>query len=63
VVELGGGLYCSPTVLTGCTHAMAIMREETFGPLIPVMAFPAGDLDEAVRLANDTTFGLSGAHS
>ena len=54
-----GGVWCPPTVLTGVTHDMAIMREESFGPLLPVMAFDS--LDEAVRLANDTSFGLSGS--
>ena len=54
-----GGVWCPPTVLTGVTHEMALMREESFGPLIPVMAFDT--LDEAVWLANDTSFGLSGA--
>jgi acyl-CoA reductase-like NAD-dependent aldehyde dehydrogenase len=57
IEEIGGGLYMRPTVLTGVTHAMEIMRDETFGPCIPVMAY-AGT-DEAVRLANDTRFGLT----
>ena len=55
----GGGLWIAPTVLTGVTHEMRIMRDETFGPVMPVMAFETPD--EAVALANDTTFGLSGA--
>lgn len=55
----GGGLYMRPTVLTGVTHDMLIMREETFGPCLPVMKF--GTVDEAVRLANDTTYGLTAA--
>jgi len=54
-----GGIWCPATVLTGVTHEMDIMREESFGPLIPVMAFD--DINEAVRLANDTVFGLSGS--
>jgi acyl-CoA reductase-like NAD-dependent aldehyde dehydrogenase len=54
---IDGGRYMRPTVLTGMTHDMAIMQEETFGPCIPVMAFT--DTDEAVRLANDTQFGLT----
>lgn len=57
--NLGGGLYMRPTVLTGVTHEMKIMRDETFGPVMPVMKF--GTVDEAVRLANDTYFGLSAA--
>ena len=55
----GGGLWIAPTVLTGVTHEMRIMRDETFGPVMPVMAFETAD--EAVALANDTMFGLSGA--
>jgi len=52
-----GGLYMRPTVLTGVTHDMLIMQDETFGPCLPVMQF--GTIDEAVALANDTTFGLT----
>jgi acyl-CoA reductase-like NAD-dependent aldehyde dehydrogenase len=58
-VTLGGGLYMRPTVLTDVTHDMKIMREETFGPVIPVMKYRTEE--EAVRLANDTEFGLSAA--
>ncbi len=46
-----------PTVLTGVTHDMLIMQDETFGPCIPVMAY--ADTEEAIRLANDTNFGLT----
>ncbi len=53
----GGGLWLKPTVLTNVDHSMAIMTEETFGPVLPVMAFETED--EAVALANDTEFGLS----
>jgi succinate-semialdehyde dehydrogenase / glutarate-semialdehyde dehydrogenase len=52
-----GGLYMRPTVLTGVTHDMLIMQDETFGPCLPVMKFRT--IDEAVTLANDTTFGLT----
>jgi acyl-CoA reductase-like NAD-dependent aldehyde dehydrogenase len=38
---------------------MKVMREETFGPLIPVMAY--SDIDEAISLANDSSYGLSAA--
>lgn len=61
-VEIGGhrgpgpGRFYEPTVLTGVTHEMRCMREETFGPTIPVMAVD-GD-DEAVRMANDSEYGL-----
>lgn len=55
----GGGKWLLPTVLADATHEMAVMREETFGPIMPVMAFDTPD--EAIRLANDTVFGLSAA--
>jgi succinate-semialdehyde dehydrogenase/glutarate-semialdehyde dehydrogenase len=54
--ELGANFY-QPTVLADVTHEMRIMREETFGPVLPVMAFDSDD--EAVRLANDSDFGLA----
>ena len=57
VEVIGGGLYMRPTVLTGVTHDMLIMQDETFGPCIPVMAYT--DTEEAIRLANDTQFGLT----
>lgn len=56
---LDGGHYMRPTILTGVTHAMKIMQEETFGPVMPIMPF--GTVDEAVQLANDTQYGLSAA--
>ncbi len=59
VEELDGGLWCRPTVLTGVTHGMKVMREETFGPIMPVMAFSS--VEEAIHLANDTIYGLSAA--
>jgi acyl-CoA reductase-like NAD-dependent aldehyde dehydrogenase len=58
-VEQHGGWWCRPTVLTGVDHGMRVMRQETFGPLMPVMVFE--DIDEAVELANDSIYGLSGA--
>lgn len=58
-IELGGGLYCKPTVLKNVNHSMKIMREETFGPIMPLMPFKT--IDEAINLANDTQYGLSGA--
>jgi acyl-CoA reductase-like NAD-dependent aldehyde dehydrogenase len=54
---LGGGLYMRPTVVTEVNHSMRLMREETFGPILPVMRY--GSVDEAVALANDTDFGLT----
>ena len=59
VETLGGGKYLRPTVLVDVTPEMAVMREETFGPVIPVTVYD--DLDEALALANDTDYGLSGA--
>ncbi len=53
----GPGIFYEPTVLAGVNHSMLIMREETFGPVIPVMA--VRDAEEAVRLANDSPYGLS----
>jgi succinate-semialdehyde dehydrogenase/glutarate-semialdehyde dehydrogenase len=52
-----GGRFVQPTVLAGVTHEMAIMRDETFGPMLPLMTFRTED--EAVRLANDSPYGLS----
>ncbi len=52
-----GPNYYSPTVLADVTHDMRIMLEETFGPVLPIMAC-AND-DEAVRMANDSEFGLA----
>lgn len=51
------GHFFRPTVVADCTHAMKVMTEETFGPLVGVMAF--GGLDEAIDLANDTPYGLA----
>lgn len=53
--QLGGNFYAL-TVLADVTHQMRIMREETFGPVLPVMAFD-GD-EQAVALANDSEYGL-----
>jgi len=57
IVNLGGGLWCEPTVMVDVDHTMKIMRDETFGPVIPIMTFASEQ--EAVTLANDTTYGLS----
>ena len=53
------GDYFEPTVLVDVDHSMACMREETFGPTLPVMR--VRDEDEAVRLANDSPYGLAGS--
>lgn len=54
-----GGHWIRPTVLTGVDHSMAVMTEETFGPVLPVLAY--ADVDQAVALANDSTYGLTAA--
>ena len=56
LTQLGPNFY-APTVLADVTHAMPIMREETFGPVLPVMPFDTDD--EAIRLANDSDYGLA----
>jgi acyl-CoA reductase-like NAD-dependent aldehyde dehydrogenase len=50
------GSYIQPTVLTNVDHRMKVMTEETFGPVIPIAK--VGSVDEAVRLANDSRYGL-----
>jgi acyl-CoA reductase-like NAD-dependent aldehyde dehydrogenase len=50
------GLFYAPTVLTGVNHQMRIMREEIFGPVLPVIVVDSED--EALALANDSAFGL-----
>jgi acyl-CoA reductase-like NAD-dependent aldehyde dehydrogenase len=52
-----GPNFFAPTVLADVTHDMRIMREETFGPVLPILAF--GDDDEAIALANDSEYGLA----
>ncbi|TCB97249.1 aldehyde dehydrogenase [Micromonospora zingiberis] len=51
------GFYVAPTVFTGVTNDMVIAREEIFGPVVGVIAFD--DEADAVRIANDSTYGLS----
>jgi acyl-CoA reductase-like NAD-dependent aldehyde dehydrogenase len=53
----GPGFFYPPTVLAGVDHTMRVMREETFGPVLPVMSVPS--IDEAIRLANDSEYGLT----
>ena len=52
-----GGRFYAPTVLVDVDHSMACMTEETFGPTVPIMK--VADADEAVRLANDSQYGLA----
>jgi acyl-CoA reductase-like NAD-dependent aldehyde dehydrogenase len=62
-VEVGGhaktegGRFYEPTVLTGVDHSMKAMTEETFGPTLPIMKVK--DADEAVKMANDSPYGLA----
>jgi acyl-CoA reductase-like NAD-dependent aldehyde dehydrogenase len=55
--DTGDGAYLMPQVLTDVDHSMAVMREETFGPVVGIMRV-RGD-DEAIRLMNDSTYGLT----
>ena len=57
--EHGGGKWVEPTVLVNVDHSMQVMTDETFGPVIPIMPFATEA--EAVQLANDSRYGLSGA--
>jgi succinate-semialdehyde dehydrogenase/glutarate-semialdehyde dehydrogenase len=52
------GLYYEPTVLVDVDHGMKIMRDETFGPILPIMR--VADDEEAIALANDSRYGLGG---
>src|SRR6266567_1728868 len=64
IVQTGGsrtedssGAFFQPTVLTTVNHDMTVMREETFGPVLPIMTFRTDE--EAVNLANDSSYGLT----
>jgi len=52
-----GAAYLTPQILTDVTHDMRVMRDESFGPVVGIM--PVSDDDEAVRLMNDSRFGLT----
>lgn len=56
---LADGFYYPPTVLDGCTQDMRVVHEESFGPVLTVERFTGED--DAVRIANDTEYGLAGA--
>jgi acyl-CoA reductase-like NAD-dependent aldehyde dehydrogenase len=56
LTEIGANFY-APTVIAGVDHSMRIMREETFGPVLPIMPFDSDD--EAISFANDSEFGLA----
>ena len=57
--EDDGGTYLTPQILTGVTHDMRVMREESFGPVVGIM--PVKDDEEAIALMNDSEFGLTAA--
>jgi acyl-CoA reductase-like NAD-dependent aldehyde dehydrogenase len=54
-----GGQFFAPTLIVDATVEMAVMREETFGPVLPIMR--VADAEEALRIANDSPMGLSGS--
>jgi acyl-CoA reductase-like NAD-dependent aldehyde dehydrogenase len=55
-IHLKRGFFLQPAVVTNINHKMRLMREETFGPVIPLMAYK--DFDEAIALANDCQYAL-----
>jgi succinate-semialdehyde dehydrogenase/glutarate-semialdehyde dehydrogenase len=55
--ELGNGHFYAPTLLTDVTPEMLVYREETFGPVAPVIVYD--DVDQVIELANDTHYGLA----
>jgi phenylacetaldehyde dehydrogenase len=55
----GAGFFYEPTVIAAVRPEMTLVREEIFGPVLAVLPF--ADEDEAVRIANDTTYGLAGS--
>jgi aldehyde dehydrogenase (NAD+) len=56
--ELANGYFVQPTVVTGVSNDMELAREEVFGPVLSVIPFE--DADDAIRIANDTQYGLAG---
>ena len=56
-IEDHGGKWLRPTVIVDVNHSMAIMTDETFGPVIPVM--PYDTIEQAIELANEGEYGLS----
>ncbi|HLP42854.1 MAG TPA: aldehyde dehydrogenase family protein, partial [Fibrobacteria bacterium] len=58
-VVLGKGTFFEPTLITAVNQSMAVMKEENFGPILPVM--PVKDDEEALRLVNDSPYGLTSA--
>lgn len=58
LMEFGGGLYVQPTVFSDVNNEMTIAREEIFGPVLSII--PYGSVQEAIEIANDSPYGLSG---
>jgi acyl-CoA reductase-like NAD-dependent aldehyde dehydrogenase len=58
-VPAGGGYFMSPTIVADISEDSRLVREEQFGPIVPVLKFT--DVNDAVRRANDTRFGLAGS--
>jgi gamma-glutamyl-gamma-aminobutyraldehyde dehydrogenase len=58
-LSLDGGFYVTPTIFDNVTPEMRISREEIFGPVLSVLVFD--DVEQAVRLANDSQYGLAAA--
>jgi acyl-CoA reductase-like NAD-dependent aldehyde dehydrogenase len=57
--QIHGGYYCRPTILVNVSQNMLVMKEETFGPIMPIMTFST--IEEVVALANATKYALSAA--
>ncbi len=57
--QLAGGNFLTPSVFVNVHTGMSIMREEVFGPVVAIMPF--ADEDDAVAIANDSEYGLSGS--
>ncbi len=55
----GPGLFIPPTLVDGLAHDVRLVKEEQFGPVLPILRF--SDEDEVIALANDTTYGLAGS--
>ncbi|MGK2878086.1 MAG: aldehyde dehydrogenase family protein [Solirubrobacterales bacterium] len=56
-ISRNGATFVDPTLLTDVDHSMEIMRDESFGPILPIMKFER--IEEAIELANDTPYGLT----
>jgi acyl-CoA reductase-like NAD-dependent aldehyde dehydrogenase len=56
---IGKGTFFEPTLITGVDNSMAVVREENFGPILPII--PVRDDEEAIRLVNDSPYGLTSA--